>query len=658
MLSAIKNLILDLIYRMLYYIEVALLSLLGYVERFFGLFAGTQRITYGNESTYLINVLLGNDAIGRAFWAMALLSIVLSFAFAIYMVAKKTIDFSGSVKQSVGQIMTGFFRGLLIILLLNFMVVSSITITNMLLDRVNYALIAAQADPTADTERKFTDEEYAQMAVILAQVANYNVNPTSEIRYNANACFNSVRAELLGLYVNGVFDYDYPVDEHGRYSWQGALKLLATAADLNSDLSLNEYNAPVQTAVSTICKELNANSGFYPVDTAVGTAVVLDDIRLDTTIFLATSMNAARSSRTASFSDPLRQSYLKGKRDYTSYSHVTSDFKLAKVDFFAAYISAIVLLYVMFNVIFNFMVRLFNIAMLYITSPFFASTMAQDDGEKFKSWGQAFVLQLFSGFGTVVAMRLYLMFIPVLMSSDLMFFIGSGTATRLADTMAKLIAVLGGGWAVMHASIIINGVLSGSSGMAAAAQDGAMRMTSGMALNRAARMAGGVAKWGVTKGVPGALDMPRKLVRAPGAAANATRNYLRGFTSPYKKWTDTSVGDMKRTMDIADTKAKYQDFKKQLENAKNGGTTEASTSTESSQPSHSNVGTDKDTGPVSSPALNTGLSEAKNTTSNLKPAYSGSQNTTRKRSSAPERRNRFSDNSSSFANYRRNRGNH
>lgn len=586
----------DLVYRLLYYLEVAILQVLGYVEKFFGLFAGTQRITYGNESTYLINVLLGNDAITRAFWAMALISITLSFAFAIYMVARKTIDFSEHIKQSVGQIMSSFFRGLLTILVLNFMVVACISITNLLLDRVNYAMIASQHPDSEDLERTFTDREYAQMAVALAQIANYSINPTADLRYNANACFNEVRSDLLSMYINGIFDYDYPVDSNGHYCWQGALQLLANAADLNSDLNLTEYNEEVHKAISTIRKELSSNSGFYPVDKAKKNTADMEDTHLDVTVFLVSSMNAARNSgrRNASFDDPLRQAYLRGERDYTSYSQVQSDFDLSKINFFTAYIAGLVLLFVLFNVILNFIVRMFNIALLYITAPFFASSMAMDDGERFKTWGQSFAIQLFSGFGTVIAMRLYLIFIPVIMSSDMVFFIGNSWTTQFTNTFAKLVAVIGGGWAVMHSSSVIGGILNGSPGMAAGAQDAAMRMTSSAALVGGASKAFGAAKWGASA----TANLPRNLVSAPGNVANAARDYMRSFTAPYSRWRDTTVSDQKREMGNAEVAEQYKAFKtKQAEKQSSTiGSTPAGANPVT--PQHSPVSGSADKGPV------------------------------------------------------------
>ena len=116
---------------------------------------------------------------------------------------------------------------------------AAINITNVLLDRINYALENAVVLDQEEQDKTFTDQEYATMAKILATVANYSVNPSSDSRYNVNSCFNAIRPDLLSLYVSGFFQYDYPLDDNGHYSWQGALALLASSADLTTDLNLD-----------------------------------------------------------------------------------------------------------------------------------------------------------------------------------------------------------------------------------------------------------------------------------------------------------------------------------------------------------------------------------------------------------------------------------
>lgn len=567
----------ELIYKCLYYLEIAFLSIVNYIEKFFNLFAGTQRVMYDDQSTYLINLLLGNSAITTAFWAMALLAITLAFFFAIYSVARKTVDFSEHVKQSTGQIMSNFFRSVFVILVLNFAVVASISITNTLLDRINYALLMSEVTDGGDLERDFTDQEYAQMAVVLSTVANFSVNPSPDQRYNANACFNAVRADLMALYVNGVFDFEYPLDENGHYYWQGALKLLVNAASLNAELTLNDYNDAVTEAVATIRKEISNYPNFAPTPHVEKTVTVSDDLDIDTIIFLITSLGAERNSsyRNGGLDDPLRQSYLgtgpagkngepPAKKDYTSYGQVKKDFNMSEISYLTAYIAAIVMIIVMANIIFTFVVRMFNIAVLYIVAPFAASTMPVDDGEKFKTWVQSFVIQLFSGFGSIIAMRIYLMFIPVISSTKLQFFAGSDTMDRMSNNFARLIAILGGGWAVMQASSLISGLLSGNAGMAALQQEGAMRAMTVAGVMSAPGRALGAARStiGMARSTASGMYRTARAVAHPVDSLKAVGQGIKdSWQSPNRRQEDRQTGNMQREMNRARISQDYDSFR-------------------------------------------------------------------------------------------------
>lgn len=517
----------DLIYKafcwILYTIMKWLLSLVGFIEKFFNIFAGTEEILYQGRSNYLINLFFAHDAVTNAFWAMALIAIALSFGFCIVSVARKVTDISGTTKQTVGQIVSNFVRSLIIILLLNLATVASINVANVLLDRINYSLINAENLNKGDREKEFTEGEFAAMARILSTIANYNVNSTQNNRYNVNACFNEVRGEMLSLYETGFFDFDYQMYD-GHHTWQSALALLAKSADLTQDLQLNVYKPEVANAIETICDELTYNPAFKPVEKAY---MVLDvnteSIRTDVMIFLVASMGAELNElfKNGSFDDALRLDYLNGNKDYMDLDVVEEDFDITEISYLVAIVSGFIFLNIMLTCIFMFIVRIFNLVMLYIVSPLFVSPMALDDGAKFQNWLQSFVIQLFSGFGSVIVMRIYLMVVPLIVSSDLVFFPDSGEGVLSLNYYARLLMILGGGWAVLRGSGVITGILSGQPGMAALNMEQEAR---GMA------MAGMMKMPGLAKSV---LDAPRKIATAPGKAYHAAKDYLRSFGDAY-----------------------------------------------------------------------------------------------------------------------------
>ena len=505
----LARLLFDWVFVLLCRLMQGLLKLVDFMESFFDIFAGTSKVMYKDSGDFLINIFFGHDAVTNAFWAMALIAIVMAFGFCIVGMARKAADVTDSVKQSTGQIFSNFIRCLIIILLLNTISVAAINITNVLLDRINFALENAAILNRDDEEKNFSDAEYAAMARVLATVANYSVNPSADSRYNVNSCFNAIRNDLLALHVNGFFDYDYGMDENGHHTWQSALALLATASDLTADLKLDTYYSDVTYAVQTVSREISTYKDFAPVQAArMDTDSVIET---DVLIFLIAGMEAAQNGmyNNGSYDDALRRGYVTGEKDYMNLTQVRRDFDIWEMDYLVAYISSAVFIVIMAICIFTFIVRMFNLMLLYLVAPLFASSMPIDDGGKWQSWTQAFVIQLFSGFGSVIAMRLYLIIIPLALSSDLVYFPGDGAGFAVLNRMAQLLMVLGGAWAVLQASAVITGILAGNPGMAAIQQEGRIggMVTHGAmsAVRGTGRIAGGIIKSPITatKGIKG-----------------------------------------------------------------------------------------------------------------------------------------------------------
>lgn len=545
----------DWVYVLLYDLLKGLLKIVKLVESFFDIFAGTAKVTYEGTPEFLINIFFSNSAVTNAFWGMTLIAVVLAFGFCIYSVSRKITDVTGSVQKSLGQIFSSFFRSMLTLLLLNAIMVASLNISNVLLDRINYVMLNASILDQEDGDREFTDTEYAVMARVLATVGNYSVNPSSTSRYNINSCFNAIRGDLYSLQSSGVFDYEYELDSNGDHCWQSALALLASSADLTTELSLDEYDAEVADAFETVVYQLNYNPGFAPVQyVSTVHSFSATEIKTDVLIFLVTGMEAANNAQynTGNIYDTIRIGYLNGTKDYTNMTQVRKDFDIWEMDYLVGYIISAVFVLIMAICIFNLIVRIFNLMLLYITAPLFVSSMPVDEGEKFKSWTQAFIIQMFSGFGMVIAMRLYLIMVPIIMSSDLVFFSGDGMWYSFLNIMARMLMVLGGAWAVLKSSSLVSGILAGNPGMAALQQEG---QTSSLVTRGAKAALHDTAKltMGLGKAV---LKSPQAIATAPAKAVNAVREWGHGFTDPYHAIGD---GHRQRKAQRADRAAAKQD---------------------------------------------------------------------------------------------------
>lgn len=215
------------------------------------------------------------------------------------------------------------------------------------------------------------------------------------------------------------------------------------------------------------------------VMTGIDTAMLNSDqgnISISDTIWLAASMDAALNSAYNSANckvgakDPLRKNYVgNGENKYAKYNYdakcIKDYFDLTKFDYGLGITTAVVLDAILAICLLTFVRRIFEILVLYLVAPLFVSTMPLDDGEMFKKWKDMFVAKFFSGFGSIVSMRLYLMIAPVIGSGQLVLYPGN---TRI-DSIVKLVLIIGGAIAVYGAQPMIMKMLNYEAGFAEAA---------------------------------------------------------------------------------------------------------------------------------------------------------------------------------------------
>ena len=105
-------------------------------------------------------------------------------------------------------------------------------------------------------------------------------------------------------------------------------------------------------------------------------------------------------------------------------------------------------------------------SMLYLISPLVFAVEPLDDGTKRKQWITAFVVQSMGIFGTVISMRVLMLFIPIISSPDLVLYgtKNGGFGAGLINLIAKCFMILVGFEVVKKANGIISGILADSAG--------------------------------------------------------------------------------------------------------------------------------------------------------------------------------------------------
>ena len=206
-----------------------------------------------------------------------------------------------------------------------------------------------------------------------------------------------------------------------------------------------------------------------------------------------------------------------GEKSIYDYDQVSSDFEISGIDYIVLYLVAFKLIWDLAVIIIDCVARIFNMLFLYLIAPPFIGIMPLDEGGKFKQWTTAFIVQCFGVFGTIIAMRVLLIFIPIVINSDLVLFESS-----TLNLVGKVLLILGGMSTAKRASGVATGILADNAGMQAihagsmgdSVRQGMSKYT-GMAAGAAGTVAAGAVKGaGMVGGVAakGASAVGRGLV--------------------------------------------------------------------------------------------------------------------------------------------------
>ena len=457
------------------------------VYDFFSVFAGIQKVEYDGSKSYLINIFFGNRRVSNIYWGMALIGLIFIIAFLILAVIRKIFDINDKKQQSLGTILLSGGKSALTILLLTAAMSAVLNITNLLVDKVS--LLFDRSDSLNMEDRiDFTDEHYAAMARVMNTIGNFSLNASYNSRYNLNSCYNEVRADLLYLQNEGVFEFYY--DEEDGPTWQSALQKLVRSADPRVEMKIDDYNDASRTILE-IMEILKTDASFYPVSYAERSQadISASSVSLDRVIFLLGTLDAAKNPKfneDPSLTDGVRGPFYYGedgdRPSIYSIDDVSDAFNIgiSGISYLLIGLVAFITLKNLTLCIFNCIARIFNLLGLYIIAPPLIATSPLDDGEKFKQWMTSAVVQMFGIFGSIIPMRLVILFIPMIFDAKLVLFAGSSTM----NILAKGLLILGAIEAANRFGSILTGILANNAGYEAV-RAGDMKDYSGKVFGRA-----------------------------------------------------------------------------------------------------------------------------------------------------------------------------
>ena len=466
--SMLESILNATIFKICYYLERGLCYIIEILYKMFEVFAGLERVTYNGAQDYLINIFFSNKAVNNIYWGMALIGIALTIGFAIFAVVRKMFDSSGKQQQSHGQIIWAGVRSILIIVGMTAIMTVVLNTTGVLMQSID-DLFEDPYHLNDPVEREFTGEEYAAMGRVLSIIGNYSVVDSENNRYNLNLCFNDIRPDMLYLQNQGVFNYNYNIkDQNGDpvLSWQSVLAKIATSCDLKQDVKVDIYNEGVARSIREAMDFITQNANPRALERITRpTFQEKEDGHLDRMVFLMGTMHAAKASvynESPAFDDALRGPYYYGdNKSIYDFDQVESDFNIGfATDYLVVWIAAIGIIFNLVVIIMNCVARIFNMLFLYLIAPPVIAAQPLDGGAKTKQWMTAFLVQSLSVFGTVIAMRLLLLFIPIVIDPQLVLFENQ----PVLNAIAKYILVFGGFEAAKKSSSILTGILADSAG--------------------------------------------------------------------------------------------------------------------------------------------------------------------------------------------------
>lgn len=262
-----------------------------------------------------------------------------------------------------------------------------------------------------------------------------------------------------------------PVTKVLRSTWEGFLKMFSTPFICVALIMIMQV---MLVAVYTGIQDSDdvGNTGNKGTQTTIGRV-----------IFVVSTLNASYNSEynisTASedmldelgINDSVRAQYyytdykedgIIAAKDYSDLSSVRKDFQAKDIDYLIGIAMAVLFAFTLGRGALTFISRLFNIIVLTIAAPVFGSTIPLDDGQRYEKWKDMYVGQLFSGFGLVLSMEIYLLMVPVFMNLGLEF----GTGSAEANYLIRIIFLAAGAYMVMQVGPIITGLVSQSAASA------------------------------------------------------------------------------------------------------------------------------------------------------------------------------------------------
>ncbi|MCR5674363.1 MAG: hypothetical protein K6G16_01510 [Lachnospiraceae bacterium] len=214
--------------------------------------------------------------------------------------------------------------------------------------------------------------------------------------------------------------------------------------------------------------------------------------------------------------DLYREPFYTGKKDYSSSVDVDATFNVGRLDYLIGIGGALLFIFILGTAMFNFVSRLFDVIILLIVEPFFIAPMPLDDGEHFKKWEELFIGKLFSGYGMVVAMYVYLLVCTIVFDGRLAFTARDGMGDIMMDMLMRMLILIGGAATVMTAGPLVTSILSSVAAEQEGASNAAGMAFTGAVMDYGSKPARALMGYGMDKLTDGIADKIKSSIANAG----------------------------------------------------------------------------------------------------------------------------------------------
>ncbi|MGN0760570.1 MAG: Mbov_0396 family ICE element transmembrane protein [Christensenellales bacterium] len=206
---------------------------------------------------------------------------------------------------------------------------------------------------------------------------------------------------------------------------------------------------------------------------------------------------------------------------------------IEKYDFFIGVPASIIIVVVMFVAVMGLVTRLYDLVFMLLTSPLIMSTLPLDDGAKFKLWRETAISKTLLAYGTVFAVNIYIIILPLLSKLSI-------TGQPTLTTLMRVLLIICGALTISNGQLFFARLLGTDAQESRQAAHGMRTMFAGVM--GSARAVKGAAR--LTFGQYNAYTGHRErgLLQATGKIANVGATVLTGGVKSGDSYVSVGTG--------------------------------------------------------------------------------------------------------------------